>query len=49
VAPSTSVERGHEIAHAVETQLRARYPQVTDVVIHVEPAAPGGSAQGSSS
>jgi cation diffusion facilitator family transporter len=45
VAPSTSVERGHAIAHAVETQLRARYPQVTDVVIHVEPATPDGSAQ----
>ncbi len=38
VAPDTTVERGHEIAHAVETELRSRFPQVTDVVAHVEPA-----------
>ncbi len=40
VAPGTTVERGHEIAHAVETELRARFGQVTDVVVHVEPALP---------
>ena len=38
VAPDTSIERGHEIAHAVETALRARYSQIVDVVAHVEPA-----------
>lgn len=38
LAPDTSVERGHEIAHAVETELRARYSQIVDVVAHVEPA-----------
>jgi cation diffusion facilitator family transporter len=39
VAPDTTVEQGHEIAHAVENALRAEYPQLTDVVVHVEPAA----------
>jgi divalent metal cation (Fe/Co/Zn/Cd) transporter len=38
VAPDTTVERGHEIAHAVEAELRARFSQVTDVAVHVEPA-----------
>jgi cation diffusion facilitator family transporter len=38
VAPATPIERAHEIAHAVEMALRARYPQITDVVVHVEPS-----------
>jgi cation diffusion facilitator family transporter len=38
VASDATVERGHAVAHAVETELRARFTQVTDVVVHVEPA-----------
>lgn len=38
VAPDTTVEQGHAIAHEVENALRARYPQLADVVVHVEPA-----------
>ena len=38
VAPETTVEQGHAIAHQVETALRANYPHLTDVVVHVEPA-----------
>jgi cation diffusion facilitator family transporter len=38
VASDTTVARGHEIAHAVESELRRRFTQVTDVVVHVEPA-----------
>jgi cation diffusion facilitator family transporter len=38
VAPDTTVEQGHAIAHDVENALRARYPQLADVVVHVEPA-----------
>jgi cation diffusion facilitator family transporter len=38
VAADASIERGHEIAHAVEVGLRARFTQVVDVVAHVEPA-----------
>ena len=37
VPPDTTVQRGHAIAHAVETALRARFTQVADVVVHVEP------------
>ena len=40
VASDASIERGHEIAHTVETELRARFSQVADVVVHVEPAEP---------
>jgi cation diffusion facilitator family transporter len=40
VAADASIERGHEIAHAVETALRSRFSQVKDVVAHVEPAEP---------
>jgi cation diffusion facilitator family transporter len=43
VAPETTVERGHAIAHEVEARLRARFAQVTDVVVHVEPAEPAGT------
>lgn len=39
VDPTATVEEGHAIAEAVETRLRARFPVVTDVVVHVEPAA----------
>ena len=38
VAPRTTVERGHAIAHEVETALRRAYGQITDVVVHLEPA-----------
>jgi len=46
VAPDTSTQRGHEIAHAVETELRARFSQIADVLTHVEPAAPKQDAPG---
>ena len=38
VAPGTTVERGHAIGHGVEDALRRAYGQITDVVVHVEPA-----------
>jgi cation diffusion facilitator family transporter len=37
VASGTSLEDAHGIAHAVEDTLRARFTQVVDVVVHVEP------------
>ena len=40
VAPGTTVERGHAIAHEVEDALRRAYGQITDVVVHLEPASP---------
>ena len=38
VTPGTTVEEGHAIAHQVEGALRLRYGQITDVVVHLEPA-----------
>ena len=38
VAPGTTIERGHAIAHEVEDSLRGAYGQITDVVVHLEPA-----------
>lgn len=31
------VRRGHEIAHGVKDAIRAAYPQVADVLVHIEP------------
>jgi cation diffusion facilitator family transporter len=44
VAPETTVQQGHAIAHEVETALRTNYPHLTDVVVHVEPV--GDEEQG---
>lgn len=41
VARDTPLERSHEIAHHVEAAVRSRFSEVVDVVVHVEPAAPG--------
>ncbi len=38
VHPLLATQRAHEVAHAVEKRLSAAYPQVVDVVVHVEPA-----------
>lgn len=48
VAPDTTVERGHGIAHEVETALRANFPQIADVVVHVEPVEPEPATSGDS-
>ena len=37
VDPETTVKEGHVIAHDVEAALRAKYRQIADVVVHVEP------------
>jgi cation diffusion facilitator family transporter len=42
VARGTTIEEGHAIAHQVEKALRLKYGQITDVVVHLEPA--GGVA-----
>lgn len=43
VAPETTVERGHAVTHDVENALRQAFGQITDVVVHLEPAGPPGS------
>jgi cation diffusion facilitator family transporter len=39
VDPSLDIQRAHAIGHAVGAQLRADFPGVTEVLVHVEPAA----------
>jgi divalent metal cation (Fe/Co/Zn/Cd) transporter len=38
VAPDTTVDQSHALAHDVEQALREKYPQLADVMVHVEPA-----------
>ena len=38
VDPATPLADAHALGHRVETRLRERWPGVTDVVVHVEPA-----------
>jgi cation diffusion facilitator family transporter len=38
VDPQLTTADAHELADAVETRLHARFPEVVDVVVHVEPA-----------
>ena len=38
VDPAMPIAHAHELGHRVETRLRARWPGVTDVIVHVEPA-----------
>jgi cation diffusion facilitator family transporter len=38
VDPAISVEAGHDIARSVKERMRAQHPEVSKVLIHVEPA-----------
>jgi len=38
VAPQLPIAEAHAIGHRVEDRLRRRWPDVSDVVVHVEPA-----------
>jgi cation diffusion facilitator family transporter len=38
VDPAISVEEGHSIARSVKERMRAQHPEVSTVLIHVEPA-----------
>lgn len=38
VDPDMTVQRAHDIAHAVKDAVRARLPNVSDVLVHVEPS-----------
>lgn len=37
ISPSVSTSRGHNIQHAVMARVKERFPQVSDVVVHLEP------------
>ena len=41
VDPNLTTAQAHELADRVERTLQATYPQVVDVVVHVEPARGG--------
>jgi len=38
VDPQMTVERAHEVAHAVKNRVRTELPAVRDVLVHIEPA-----------
>ncbi len=38
VDPRAAIGAAHEVGHRVERRLRNRWPELTDVVVHVEPA-----------
>lgn len=37
VEPSLSVQDAHEIAHTAEEEIKRRFPEVIDIVVHIEP------------
>jgi cation diffusion facilitator family transporter len=39
VEPTRTVAEGHQVANAVEAAIQAAFPEVTEVVVHVEPAS----------
>lgn len=41
VDPEISVQRGHAIAHAVKDRVLEKFPAVSDVLVHIEPARIG--------
>ncbi len=38
VDPAMTVQRAHDIAHAVKDAVRSRLPNVSDVLVHIEPS-----------
>ncbi len=47
VNETSTVRRGHDIAHAVKGHLMSRIPSISDVLVHVEPY--GGRSEGGTS
>jgi len=40
--PDMRLDEAHDLSHVVKDRLMARYPQIADAVIHIEPP-PAGS------
>ena len=40
VAPDTSVIDAHRLASRIENDLKLKFPELSDVVIHIEPTPP---------
>ena len=41
MAPETRLDEAHRLSHVVKDRLMAKYPQIADAVIHLEPPPPG--------
>lgn len=41
VPPGTNIEEAHRLAHRVEEEIKRRFPEVTEVVVHIEPEKKG--------
>jgi divalent metal cation (Fe/Co/Zn/Cd) transporter len=39
VAPDMSVVDAHKLAQQIEREVKVKFPEVSDVIIHVEPTA----------
>jgi cation diffusion facilitator family transporter len=40
--PDTRLDEAHRLSHIVKDRLMARYPQIADAIIHIEPPPSGG-------
>ena len=45
--PEMRLTEAHDLSHVVKDRLMARYPQIADAVIHIEPPPPRAAASGS--
>jgi cation diffusion facilitator family transporter len=45
--PDMSLHDAHDLSHVVKDRLLARYPQIADAVIHIEPPPPRATTSGS--
>jgi len=42
LAPETRLDAAHQLSHVVKDRLMAKYPQIADAIIHIEPPPPPG-------
>jgi divalent metal cation (Fe/Co/Zn/Cd) transporter len=43
VAPDMSVEEAHRLARQIGVELKVKFPEVSDVIIHIEPKPHSGA------
>jgi cation diffusion facilitator family transporter len=46
MAGNTPLDEAHKLSHDVKDRLMARYPQINDAIIHIEPPPEGGDERG---
>jgi divalent metal cation (Fe/Co/Zn/Cd) transporter len=42
--PDMSLTHAHDLSHVVKDRLMARYPQIADAIIHIEPPPRAGAS-----